>query len=73
MKYAVDKIVGDIVTLENIETGDIINVNITQFDSGIKETDIVKFENDKYIKDEQEKKSREESIREKMEKLRNLN
>ena len=73
MKSAVAKIVGDIVTLENIETGDIINVNITQFDSGIKETDIVKFENDKYIKDEQEKKSREESIREKMEKLRNLN
>ena len=72
MKYAVDKIVDDIVTLENIETGDVINVNISQFETDIKETDIVKFENEKYVKDDDLKKSREESIREKMERLRNL-
>ena len=72
MKYAVDKIVDDVVTLENIETGDVINVNISQFETDIKETDIVKFENEKYVKDDDLKKTREESIREKMERLRNL-
>ena len=72
MKYAVDKIENDIVVLENLDNRKIINVNIKCLPVGIKETDILKYENDRFIIDDEEKKSRIDLIKEKMEKLKNL-
>ena len=37
MKYAVDKILDGIVTIENIETGEIKNIGINNFPKDIKE------------------------------------
>ena len=62
----------DVATLENIDNGTIINVNVSNLPDGIMETDILRFENNTYVKDDEFKKTREEEIREKMERLQNL-
>lgn len=71
MKYAIDKIIGDIAVLENINTCEIKNVSINELPADIKETDILVFENDTYILDINEKENRVNMLREKMNKLRN--
>lgn len=73
MKYSVDKIIGDTAVLENINTGEIINVNISKLPNGIKETDILVLENNVYELDIKEKQSRINMLREKMNKLRGGN
>ena len=54
MKYAVDKIENDIVVLENIENCEIKEVPITELPNNRKEGNILKYENDIFIKDVQE-------------------
>ena len=73
MKYAVDKIIDNIATLENVETGEIIDVDISELPEYVKETDMLVLEDGIYKKDEQLKKSRLDLIREKMERLKNGN
>lgn len=72
MKYAVDKIEGDIATLENIETGELIIIDDTNIlPIGVKEKDILRCENNEYKKDELSKEERIKIIREKMNLLKN--
>ena len=73
MKYAVDKIIDDIVTLEDVTTGEIINVDISKLPKNIKETDMLILEDGMYKKDDELKKSRLDLIKEKMKRLKNGN
>ena len=69
MKYAVDRIEGNIIILENIETSEKIELpTIEGMDA--KEGDILIYENNTYRKDDTIKEERLNTIKEKMDKLR---
>ena len=70
MNYSVDKIENDIVILEEINTGYIKEENISVFNFEIKEKDILLFDNNVYIKVENEKINRINMLREKMNRLK---
>lgn len=68
--YSVDKIENEIVIIEDIETGEIINVNLKLLPKEVKENDILKFDGNIYSIDLKEKEKRINRIREKMNKLK---
>lgn len=68
--YSVDKIENEIVTIEDIATGKIKNVNLKLLPKEVKENDILKFDGNKYSIDLKEKEKRINRIREKMNKLK---
>ncbi len=70
MKYAVDKVEGDIVLLENILNGEKKEVRKECFSFQVKETDIIIVLNGIYKKDNKEKNDRIKMIKAKMESLR---
>ena len=70
MKYAVDKVEGDIVLLENILNGEKKEVRKECFSFQVKETDIIIVLNGIYKKDNREKNDRIKMIKAKMESLR---
>ena len=70
MKYSVDRIEGDIVILDNVETNEIVHVNICEFDFEVREGNIVSFVDGRYILDLNEEIRRKNSLRERMERLR---
>lgn len=70
MKYAVDKVEGDIVLLENILNGEKKEVRKECFSFQVKETDIIIVLNGIYKKDNKEKNDRIKMIKAKMEYLR---
>lgn len=70
MKFAVDKIEDNIVVLENIVTGEIINEKIDNLPADVKEKDILSLENKQYILDVETKEERMKRIMEKMKMLR---
>lgn len=72
MKYAVDKVEENLVVLENISTGEIINENKKILPKNIKEGSILIKEQDKYILDLDEEKKRREDFRSRLERLKNL-
>lgn len=70
MKYAVDKIEDNVVTLENISDCSITNIDKNIIGYEVKEGDILLFDGEKYIKDDLSKEERIKRIREKMMKLK---
>lgn len=70
MKYAVDKIEGNIIVLENIKNNKIKEINLKEVNFEVKESDILVFKNNKYIKDENIKNERYNMLRERLEKLK---
>lgn len=70
MKWAVDEIIDDIAILENIESGEKKEVDITLLSSYIYEGAILVYENDEYILDESEEERRRRIIIEKFKRLR---
>ena len=73
MKYAVDRIEGELVVLENIESGEIIHININEINADIHEGSILKYsKSDGYIVLEKEEKNRREDFRSRLEKLKNI-
>lgn len=70
MKFAVDKIENNIVVLENIHNNDIIEVDVKYLPVSIKENDIIRFEDGKYVLDINEKTERINRIKEKMNSLK---
>ena len=73
MKYAVDRIEEDIVVLENIKTGEILEVSISNLPKGIHEGSILVKDNDKFLIDLDTEKERRESLRERLERLKGNN
>lgn len=70
MKYSVDKIEDNVVTLENISDCTIINIDKNIIDYEVEEGDILLFDGKNYIKDDLTKEERIKRIREKMMKLK---
>ena len=72
MKYAVDRIEENIVVLENISSGEIVNEDIKKLPKNIKEGNILIKENDKYTLDLDTEKDRREDFKSRLERLKNL-
>lgn len=72
VKFSVDRIIDNIVIIENLETKELLEINIKELPENIKDGTILKLENNQYILDETTQKIREETIREKMERLKRL-
>lgn len=73
MKYAVDRIEEDIVILENIKTGEILEVSIANLPKGIHEGSILVKNGDDFLIDLDTEKERRESLRERLERLKGNN
>ena len=72
MKYAVDEIIDDIAVLENIDTGDKVEVSLELLPSNIKDGSIILFVDGEYRIDLDEEILRKQRIIEKMRLLKNL-
>ena len=70
MKYAIDRIEENIAILENINTKEKLEINITELPKGIKEGSILVIKDNKYIIDEDEEEKRRKIILEKFNKLK---
>ena len=69
MKYAVDRIEGETIVLENIENNEIVNIQASILPDA-SEGDVVIYENNVYRLDKDETEKRLDSIKERMNKLR---
>lgn len=65
MRYAVDEIIDSVVKLENLETGDIVNEDLSLFPENIKEGNIV-FRTEKYQIDYEYENKRRKMIQDKL-------
>ena len=72
MKWAVDKIINDIATLENIETLEKKEISTSLLPTSIHEGAILKYEDNKYTLDRIIEEERKLSIEERFKKLRGL-
>lgn len=71
MKYSVDEIIDEIIKLEDLETRDIVYLDKKDLDFNIRENDILVFKNNKYYKDDNLKEKRIDTLKEKLERLKN--
>ncbi|MBQ9314688.1 MAG: DUF3006 domain-containing protein [Clostridia bacterium] len=69
MKYIVERIEEKIASLENVETGEIKNFNISEIPFVIREGDVLIFNENVCNTDEEERRIREERIKNKMKNL----
>lgn len=72
MKYSVDRIEGDIVVLENLETRKIINEEISLFDFEVRDGNIVSFRDGKYYLEQKEEEEKRRCLRERLNKLKKV-
>lgn len=70
MKYCIDRIENDIAVLENLETKEIIEININLLPNNIKENSIVIYDNYEYIIDKETEKERKKNLLSKFNKLK---
>lgn len=73
MKYAIDRIVEEIAVLENIKTGEIIEVNVKVLPKEIHEGSILVKDNDEFTIDLETEEVRRNSLRERLERLKGNN
>ena len=73
MKYAIDQIIDNIATLENIETGEKIELNINSLPNPLAEGTILVYQNQTFKIDKQEEITRRNIIAERFKKLQNTN
>lgn len=74
MKYVVDRIEGDVVVLENLETKNMITKELSCFPFLIAEGNVLEYsdENHSFILLKEEEEKRRIRIREKLNRLKNL-
>ena len=70
-KYSVDRIEEDTIVLENIENNEIIEINKSELDFEIVDGNILKLVDGKFILDKETEVSRKESLRERLNRLKN--
>lgn len=70
MKYAIDRIENNIAILENLETKEIIEVDISLLPDGSKESSIITIIDNEYKLDIEEEQVRKESLLNRFNKLR---
>ena len=71
MIYIVDRIENNIAILENKETNEIINIDISLLPTNLKEGNVLRYENNTYILDNDEEDKRRQLLVEKFNKLKN--
>ena len=71
MIYIVDRIEDNIAVLENKETNEIINIDISILPTNLKEGNVLRYENNTYILDNDEEEKRRQLLLEKFNKLKN--
>ena len=71
MIYIVDRIENNIAVLENKETNEIINIDISLLPANLKEGNVLRYENNTYILDNDEEEKRRQLLLEKFNKLKN--
>ena len=69
-KYSVDRIEDNIVVLENISTGEIIEINIDSIDFDVVEGNILVCNDGVFSLDKKEEDIRRSSLRERLERLK---
>lgn len=69
MRYVVDRVVDNIVVLENMSNRDIIEVSVTDVPENIKDGNILIKQDNKFILDKETEKERRKNIRDKFNKL----
>lgn len=70
-KYSVDKIDEGFALLQNLETKELKLVDIYLLPV-VKEKDILVYQDNFYVKDDEERRKRQKLLREKLEKLKNI-
>ena len=70
MKYSIDRIENDIAVLENIDTNEIIEIEISLLPENIKESNIVIYENNIYKLDQETEDSRKKDLLSRFSKLK---
>lgn len=70
-KYSVDRIEENIVVLENIENKEIIEINKSELDFEVVDGNILKLVDGKFVLDKETEVSRKESLRERLNRLKN--
>ncbi len=70
--FAVEKIINDVVFLENIKTGEIVKVSSNTL-KDVKESDIIIFKDNKYIYSKEETLKRKKQIKNLKNKLKVIN
>lgn len=70
MKYSIDRIENDIAVLENIDTNELIEVEISLLPEKIKEANIVIYEDDEYKLDQQTEETRKKDLLSRFNKLK---
>ena len=70
MKYSIDRIENDIAVLENIDTNEIIEIEISLLPENIKESNIVIYENNKYKLDQETEKKKKKDLLSRFSKLK---
>ena len=70
-KYSVDRIEEDIIVLENIENKEIIEINKCELDFEVVDGNILKLVDGKFELDQEVEVSREESLRDRLNRLKN--
>ena len=71
MIYIVDRIEDNIAVLENKETNEIINIDISLLPTNLKEGNVLRYENNTYILDNDKEEKRRQLLLEKFNKLKN--
>lgn len=70
MKYVVEKVEGNIVVLESIIDSSKKYITLEELKFSVKENDVLLFDNEEYILDENEKNDRIKRIKDKMDRLK---
>ena len=70
-KYSVDRIEENIIVLENIENKEIIEINKCELDFEVVDGNILKLVDGKFELDQEVEVSRKESLRERLNRLKN--
>lgn len=70
MKYSIDRIENSIAVLENIDTKEIKEVDVSLLPENIKESNIVIYENNEYKLDQQTEESRKKDLLSRFNKLK---
>lgn len=73
MKYTIDEIINDKVRLIDVKTGNKKYVSIDVMPDEIEENDVVIYENSSYYKDSFSKEERLDTIKKKIDILKNIN
>lgn len=70
-KYSVDRIEENIIVLENIENKEIIEISKSELDFEVVDGNILKLVDGKFVLDQELEVSRKESLRERLNRLKN--